>query len=111
MLFRWKDFEVNYEEIQLALFRHEPFQSKFFDNRPGLTLLLRLVVNLVVPIEYKWMKLETPTKKYLVFCFGLEYDYFDNCDDILFETLKLAFSERGVKTLWTETDDFYFQND
>ena len=110
MLFGWKDFEVNYDEIKLATFRHELFQRNFLSRNIWFTFIIQPVLLILIPYEYKWMKIETSKTKHLLFCFGLEFDYFSNNNDIRFETLKSAFTQRGVKTLWTETDDISFQN-
>lgn len=110
-LFRWKDFELNYDEIKLATFRHELFQRNALSQNIWFIFILLPVLQILIPSEYKWMKIETTKTKHLLFCFGLEFDYFSNHNDIRFETLKSAFTKRGVKTLWTATDDICFQND
>lgn len=96
--------------LKLATFRHELFQRNFLNQNRWFTFIIQPVLLILIPYEYKWMKIATSKTRHLLFCFGLEFGYFSNYNDIRFETLKSAFTERGVKTLWTETDDISFQN-
>ncbi len=111
ILFRWKDFELNYNDIELATFRHELFETKFLSESELFTFVIKPALFLFIPPEYKWMQIKTYKTKRTLYCFGLEFDYFSNHDDIRFETLKLEFARRGVRTLWTETDGVGFEND
>lgn len=75
-----------------------------------LDILYQFSLGIFIPIEYKWIRLETKGEQIRIFCFGLEFDYYDNSDDVLFEDLKLEMKKRGISTKWTKTDDPYFSN-
>ena len=97
-----KTKKIEYKKITKVIVKHEAREH------PIKEWLMCIVFLFIPMIEYKWVKIITAERTYTFFCFGLEYDYYDNHDDILMEDLFNAFAGRVPNTSWTKTDDPYF---
>lgn len=64
-----------------------------------------------IPWEYKWIQIKTKNnKKFRYYCFGMNYDCYDNDKEILFEDLFLALAKRNIVVKWNDTKDSYFKS-
>lgn len=111
-LFKWLDKDLSYSSIRQATFKHESQGNTWFNiSYFGwlLEFFYDITLGLLFPYEHKWVKIETAEQTFLIFCYGLEYDYYDNFEEIRFEHLKLEFESHKIPSKWTPNNDPYFQ--
>ncbi|HEY9007397.1 hypothetical protein [Ohtaekwangia sp.] len=87
-------------QVRQVLFRHD------WTETAGKEIKIRIVrtavrwtMHLFFPFDYKWIEISN-SKALRFYCFGLDYDYFDNKGP-LFEDLFKALKARGIRVGWT----------
>jgi hypothetical protein len=76
-----------------------------------LLMLLTFVIGLFIPPDYKWLTIVTKdNKRYTYYFFGIEYDYYDNAGDLLFEDVFRETAKSGVRVRWRSIKDDYFKH-
>jgi hypothetical protein len=97
-----------YEDIKLIQFRHEwteEFEEKFKLGIFGF-LIRETVIQSFIPPDYKWIKIVSD-RNYKFFCFGLEFDYYDN-EGPLIEELFYQLADYGIDVRWTNVKLNYY---
>ncbi len=81
-----KSRKFDFTSIQSITLRHDWTETYGRNIRTRwINLIVKELALLVFPWDYKWIKIATD-KEYTFYCFGIEYDYFDN-EGPLFEDL------------------------
>ncbi|HEY9048688.1 MAG TPA: hypothetical protein VIN08_22440 [Ohtaekwangia sp.] len=87
-------------QIKQVLFRHDWTETAGKEIKIGIfRTAVRWTMHLFFPFDYKWIEITT-TRSFRFYCFGLDYDYFDN-EGPLFEDLFKALKSRGIRVGWT----------
>lgn len=99
---------LHFNEIKSIVFRHEWTES--IRNKikpPNLSFLLSdFLLPLFFPYDYKWIRFTTE-KNYIFYCFGLEFDYYDN-EGPLIEGLFHKLGDCGLNVSWTNIELNYY---
>lgn len=111
LIFYEKKKSINIADVQGILLKHdwtETVASKL--KQPLLRyFFVELILQTLFPPDYKWIKIKTNSETVKYFCFGLEYDYYDNprphFDDLYFDLAR-----RGINVEWTNDSDPYYQD-
>lgn len=89
-------------DINIALFRHDWTNTVGEDIKPrAFQFLVKEISQLVFPFDYKWIEITT-SHTFRFYCFGLQYNYFDNKGP-LFEDLHKALRAKGISVKWTRS--------
>ena len=74
-------------------------------------IVLQFLLQIIFPWEYKWILIRMKNgKEHKFYFFGLNYDFYENVGEILFEDMFIALAERGIKVKWKSTKDKYFKD-
>ena len=61
--------------------------------------------------DYKWLTIVTKdNRRYTYYFFGIEYDYYDNAGDLIFEDVFIETAKSGVRVRWRSIKDDYFKH-
>ena len=99
----FKMHEIKFSNIKKITLKHEePVDDRFFS--------FQILKFFLFPFDYKWVKISTRfNKTYTYYCFGLDYDCYDNTDEKdLMENLFRDLLGKGVRVGWTKANDTYF---
>lgn len=99
-----RKFHFPLYEVKSIQFRHDWTESIGRNIKPyKLGYWVGQIATLFFPSDYKWIKIESD-KTYRFYCFGLEYDFYDNKNPH-FEDLYSDLSKRNVTVSWTNSID------
>ena len=98
-----------FEDIKQVLFRHEWTESVQEKIKPRILsfILTDFFLSMFFPYDYKWIRFTTQ-KSYTFYCFGLEFDYYDN-EGPLIEDLFHRLGDYGVNVCWTNNELNYYK--
>ncbi len=64
-------------------------------------LFVHCVVMMIIPWDHKWIKITLENGEiYKYYFYGLEWDYHENSEEVLFEDMFMALSRKGYKVKW-----------
>ncbi|SKC88349.1 hypothetical protein [Ohtaekwangia koreensis] len=88
------------QHIGLVLFRHDWTDTIGEGMKPRIfRLVVKEISQLLFPFDYKWIEITT-NHSFRFYCFGLEYNYFDNKGP-LFEDLFKTLQAKDLNVKWT----------
>lgn len=104
------------DEIRKIVFKDE-WSESFMRNQHNsmivsITRLLTLYffIHSIIPWDYKWMQIITKNgQTFTYYFFGLNYDFYDNSEEILFEDMFLELAANNIRVEWKSTEDNYFR--
>ena len=107
---RYKRFKK--DEIEEIIFKDE--WGERFINKKYASIIRYVILNFIlywfIPWEYKWIKIKTKNKQqFKYFFFGMNYDFYSNSEEILFEDMFVELAKKNIKVKWQSTDDIYFK--
>lgn len=106
-----RTFEKN--QIKEIIFKEE-WESRLEGNTWWSFVLLMLVTFLrgvIIPLDYKWLTIVTKdNRRYTYYFLGIEYDYYDNAGDLLFEDVFIETAKSGIRVRWKSIEDDYFES-
>lgn len=71
-------------------------------------IIVNFMLALFFPHDYKWVKvIDSNGNSFLYYCFGLEFDYYDNYEDIRIEHLFEDLKAKGISVSWSNPNDNY----
>ena len=100
------------DEIQEIIFKDD--WSESFMNKCYTSLLRFIVLDyflmFLIPYEYKWIEIRTnKNQKFKYYFFGINFDYYDNTNEVLFEDMFITMANKNIKVKWKSTKDLYFK--
>lgn len=96
-------------DINIAVFRHDWTDTVGVHIKPRiLQFFVKEISQLVFPFDYKWVEITT-NHTFRFYCFGLQYNYFDNKGP-LFEDLHKALRRKGIPVKWTKSSSGLTRN-
>ena len=100
------------DEIREIIFKDEwseEFMNKKYDSIVKY-IFLYFFLMWFIPWEYKWIQIETnKNQRFRYYFFGMNYDFYDNSEEVLFEDMFMELAKRNVKVKWKSTKDIYFE--
>ncbi|MEZ5044711.1 MAG: hypothetical protein R2828_32745 [Saprospiraceae bacterium] len=100
------------DEIREILFKDEwsePFMNKKYDSMVRY-IFLNFFLMWFIPWEYKWIQIETnKNQRFRYYFFGMNYDFYDNSEEVLFEDMFMELAKRNIKVRWKSTKDIHFE--
>ena len=109
---RKRKFKI--EDISEIIFKEEwaePSKGKSYFTIIMNYILINFIVIWFLPWEYKWIQIKTKdNKKFRYYFFGMNYDCYDNYNEILFEDLFIALAKRNIVVKWNSTKEMYFKS-
>ena len=108
---RKRKFKI--EAISEIIFKEDWTESS--NKKSRFKTVLRFILNYFIlmwfiPWEYKWIQIKTKdNKKFTYYCFGINYDFYENHKETLFEDLFLELAKRNIVVKWKSTNDIYFK--
>ena len=89
---RKRQFSI--DEISEVIFKDE--WSESFMNKRNTSLLrfigLDYFLMFLIPYEYKWIEIRTnKNQKFKYYFFGINFDYYDNTNEVLFEDMFITY--------------------
>lgn len=97
-------------EIEYKIIKKVKIKSELSCPENGIYSILSFFLVIFFPFDYKWIEITTHTNKtFTYYCFGMEYDSYDNCDENdLMENVFREFVWQEINTEWTKSNDDYF---
>ena len=100
------------DEIKEIIFKDE--WSETFMNKKYNSIIRIVFVDFFlvwfIPWEYKWIQIETnKNQRFKYYFFGMNYDFYDNAGEVLFEDMFIELAKRNIKVRWNSTKDIYFE--
>ncbi len=103
-----KTTRFEFSSIQSISLRHDWTETFGTNIRiPWIKVIAKELALLFFPWDYKWIKI-VADKEYTFYCFGIEYDYFDN-EMPYFEDLFLELKKRHAHVRWTNNTSSYYK--
>jgi len=102
---------IDFNDIETIILRHD-WAETFGRNIKSSKIRYRIkeVASLFFPYNYKWVKIKTyKGENFRFYCFGIEYDYYDNKGSI-FEDLYKHLRKKHKSVLWTNNTEEYYIN-
>jgi hypothetical protein len=100
------------EEILEITFKDE-WSETFMNNQYDSIIryvILEFILMWFIPWEYKWIEITTKyNRKFKYYFFGMNYDFYDNSQEILFEDMFVELAKRNIRVKWKSTKDVYFK--
>lgn len=100
------------EEIKEIIFKDQ-WSETFMDKKYGSIvryIFLNFFLMWFIPEEYKWIQIETDkNKRFRYFFFGMNYDFYDNSEEVLFEDMFIELAKKNIKVRWNSTKNIYFE--
>ena len=100
------------DEISKIIFKDE-WSESFMNNRPTSIIrfvIVHFILMLFIPWEYKWITISTKNNQnFKYFFFGLNYDFHDNAEEVLFEDMFIELAKRNINVQWKSTKVEYFK--
>lgn len=100
------------DDILLIIFK-EQWQESFMANYSCSLLrsITRELVSFFVSSDYKWIEVVTKNNQsHRYYFFGMDYEWYDNYDEILFEDMFLTLARSGVTVKWRWSENEYFKS-
>lgn len=110
LLFYTKERFINFSEIEQIQLKHDWTETIASNLKPPFLkyILVEWILQTLFSPDYKWIKVKTNKETLKYFCFGIEYDYYDNprphFDDLYFDLAK-----RGIPVEWTNNTHLYYR--
>jgi len=103
-----KHMSFSFENIKSVTFRHD-YRETFGNNIKSelLKQFAEFFFDLVFPPYYKWIRVQAG-KEYKFYCFGIETDYYERVDSLVFEDLFRLLAEKGIAVKWTNHTEAYY---
>jgi hypothetical protein len=100
------------EEIKEIIFK-DRWSETFMDKKYGSIvryIFLNFFLMWFIPEEYKWIQIETDkNKRFRYYFFGMNYDFYDNSEEVLFEDMFIELAKKNIKVRWNSTKNIYFE--
>lgn len=108
--FSWK--RIQKKTISEIIFKDDWTES--YTSKYGKSIVIYTLIQIctsILPWDYKWIEIRFKngeSRKY--YFYGMDYDFYDNSDDVLFEDMFLELARRNVKVRWKSINDGYFRD-
>ena len=107
---RKRKFKI--DEISEIIFKDEWSESFMNNHYTSIFrfIILHFFLMWLIPWEYKWIEIRTnKNQKFKFYFFGMNFDFHDNSDEILFEDMFTTMANKKIKVKWKSTKDKYFK--
>ncbi|MFY0630154.1 MAG: hypothetical protein JXR05_07210 [Flavobacteriaceae bacterium] len=111
LIFYNKQKSIDFKEIKKIQLKHDWTETIASKLKPSILkyILVEWILISLFPPDYKWIKIKTDKETFKYFCFGIEYDQYNNprphFDDLYFDLAK-----RGINVEWTNDTDLYYRD-
>jgi hypothetical protein len=111
LLLSKKNTKFSLDEIIEITMKHDWAETVLADFKPKFLkfIIVEWILKTARNEEAKWIKVKTKSGDYKFYCYGIEYDCYDNPKPH-FEDLYFEFAKLNLEVNWTENNDVYYKN-